>query len=75
VTGFLGSAAPKTLDGHEATPVKGTWCTEDGQPADLLRSAYPITAACTACGGRIRLEHRLQYEWQHVPVVAAGGAS
>ena len=50
MTGFLGSAVPKTLDGHEATPVKGTWRTEDGQPADLLRSAYPITATCTACG-------------------------
>jgi hypothetical protein len=70
VTGF--SYVPRTLDDHEGTPVKGTWHTEDGQPADLLRSAYPITATCANCDGQIRLEYRLQHEWRHV---RAGGTS
>jgi hypothetical protein len=63
---------PKYPGGHEGTPVKDTWRTEAGQPADLLSSAYPITATCATCGGHIRLEHRLQYAWLHVP---AGGTS
>jgi hypothetical protein len=63
---------PKDYGGHEAAPVKGTWRTENGEAADLLRSAYPITAACSNCGGPIRLEHMLQYGWRHVP--AEGGA-
>jgi hypothetical protein len=68
---------PKDSGGHEAAPVTGTCRTEDGQPADLLRSACPITAACATCGGPIRLEHRLQYGWRHVPapVAPAGGTA
>jgi hypothetical protein len=63
---------PKNYGGHEGTPVKDTWRTEDGQPADLLRGTYPITATCSTCGEPIRLDHRLQYGWRHVP---AGGTS
>jgi hypothetical protein len=73
MSGF--SFIPRTFDDHEAAPVKDTWHTEDGQPADLLRSSYPITATCTTCGGQIRLEHRLQFGWRHVPAVTAGGPS
>jgi hypothetical protein len=72
MSGF--SFIPMDSGRHEAAPVKDTWRTEDGQPADLLTSAYPITATCSACGGPIRLEHRLQYGWQHVPAVAGGTA-
>ena len=72
MTGF--HFIPKDAGGHEAAPVTGTWRTDDGQQADLLRSAYPITADCSACGGQIRLEHRLQYGWQHVPAPAGGTA-
>ena len=70
MSGFY--SIPKDCGRQEAAPVKGTWRTEDGQPADLLRSAYPITATCATCGEPIRLEHRLQYGWQHVPT---GGTS
>jgi hypothetical protein len=68
---------PKDSGCHEAAPVKGTCRTEDGQPADLLRSAYPITATCSAYGGQIRLENRLQYGWRHVPspVTSAGNTA
>jgi hypothetical protein len=62
----------KDYGSHEGTPVKDTWRPEDGKPADLLRSAYPIAATCSTCGGRIRIESRLQYGWRHVP---AGGTS
>jgi hypothetical protein len=34
--------------------------------------AAPITAICSECGAQIRLEHRLQYGWRHVP---AGGTA
>ena len=61
---------PKDSGGHEAAPVTGTWRTEEGQPADLLRSAYPITADWASCAVPIRLEYRLQYGWRHAP---AGG--
>jgi hypothetical protein len=61
---------PKDSGAHEAAPVTGTWRTDDGQPADLLRSAHPITADCANCAVPIRLENRLQYRWRHVP---AGG--
>jgi hypothetical protein len=57
---------------HEAMPAKGTWRTEDGQPADLLTGPFPITATCATCSQPIRLENRLQYGWQHAP---AGGTS
>lgn len=70
MSGFY--SIPKDHGGHEAAPVKDTWRTEDGQPADLLTSVYPIAATCSACGGPIRLEHRLQYGWRHV--TAEGGA-
>ena len=52
---------------HQGVPVKDTWRTEDGQPADLLRGPYPVTATCAMCGGRITLSARMQMEWQHVP--------
>jgi hypothetical protein len=71
MTGF--HFIPKDYGGHEGTPVKDTWRTEDGEPADLMRSAYPIMATCLTCGGRIRLEYRLQHEWRHVPAGAAAG--
>ena len=58
---------PKAHGDHEAAPAKDTWRTEDGGPADLLRGPYPLTAACSACGGRITLNARMQMEWQHVP--------
>jgi len=70
MSGFF--VIPRDYGGHAGMPVKGTWRSEDGEPADLLRSAYPITATCSACGGQIRLDHRLQYGWRHVP---AGGTS
>jgi hypothetical protein len=63
---------PTDSGSHEGIPVKDTWRTEDGQPADLLSGAYPITAVCATCGGQIRLEHRLQHGWRHVP---AGGTT
>lgn len=58
--------------GHEAAPVKASWRTEDGQPADLLTGPFPITATCATCGEPMRLDTRLQYSWRHVP---AGGTS
>jgi hypothetical protein len=62
---------PKNYGAREAAPVKGTWLTENGEAADLLRSAYPITATCSNCGGPIPLEDRLKYGWQHVPAEGA----
>jgi hypothetical protein len=58
---------PKAPPGsHEALPARDTWHAEDGGPADLLTGPYPVIAECSACGGRIRLEYRLQAEWRHV---------
>lgn len=65
---------PHEAGGHTAYPLKGTWVAEDGSPADLLRGPYPVTAECQVCRQPIRLGHRLQMEWRHVPAPAAGGA-
>lgn len=41
--------------GHEPRPKKGTTrSVKTGQPAELMdKSAYPMSAECAECGGRI----------------------
>lgn len=57
--------------GHDAVPRKDTFEKEDGSPADIMLSQdYPVTATCDTCSRPIRLAHKLQYEWRHVPSVA-----
>jgi hypothetical protein len=73
MSGF--SFTPAESFGHVATPQTGTYVTEKGAPASPLRDEdYPVIAACKLCGGRIRLEHKMQMEWRHAPAVAAGVA-
>ena len=68
---------PADTTGHMATPVPGSYTMErGGAPARLLYAEdYPVIAVCKICGGRIKLDHKLQMEWRHVPAPAAGSAS
>jgi hypothetical protein len=41
-----------------------------GAPARLLYAEdCLVIAVCKVCGGRIKLDHELQWEWRHAPVV------
>jgi hypothetical protein len=55
--------------GHQALPVRGSYRSErTGQPAVLTDDgAYPVTAECKTCHGRIRLDHLIQTDWRHAP--------
>jgi hypothetical protein len=67
---------PAESSGHIATPQTGTYARENGGgPASLLLGAdYPVIAACKICGGRIRLDHKMQMEWRHAPAAVAAPA-
>jgi hypothetical protein len=59
--------------GHIAIPEPVSYTMENGgAPARLLYAEdYPIIAVCKVCGGTIKLDHKLQIEWHHVPAKAA----
>jgi len=59
--------------GHIATPEPASYTMENGgAPARLLYAEdYPVIAVCKVCGGTIKLDHKTQMEWRHVPIKAA----
>lgn len=59
--------------GHIPMPLKDTWVTKDGTPADLKNGDhYPVTADCKICLKKISLSQLMQMEWRHVPPAAGG---
>jgi hypothetical protein len=70
------NSIPNVRRSHWANPVKDSWLSErTQQPANLLGPEdYPVAAECQICHGRIRLNHKLQWEWRHAPVVTAAPA-
>jgi hypothetical protein len=52
-------------DGHKIEPIKDSWYTKLGRPADLLRTAdYPIEAVCLICSKPIVAESFIA-DWVH----------
>jgi hypothetical protein len=45
-----------------------------GAPRLIYAEDYPVIAICKICQGRIKLDHNLQWDWRHAPVVASGNA-
>jgi hypothetical protein len=59
---------------HRIEPIKDSWYTQIGKPADLIRSwDYPIEAVCAVCSKPIVAEHFLA-DWTHFEREQAGTA-
>lgn len=53
-------------ENHEIRPVKDSWYTKGGLPADLFRSSdYPIEAVCVSCSRPIVAQSFLR-PFEHV---------
>jgi hypothetical protein len=57
--------SPTDQDSHHIDPVKDSWYTTIGKPANLLDARhYPVEAVCSTCHGPIIAEHFLS-DWAH----------
>lgn len=57
--------ADESANGHTPEPIKDSWYTIYGMPAELDKPwDYPVEAVCMHCGRPIRAESHVE-TWKH----------